>query len=88
MAQAKIQVRIGNISFSGEGDSKWLEAQLDKLLAAAPKRIEDIASEDALEGTTEAAKNGGAVAAGSLASFLKAKKATSNQVRKFLATAC
>ncbi|HUB78682.1 MAG TPA: hypothetical protein VMB03_07805 [Bryobacteraceae bacterium] len=88
MAQAKIEVRIGNISFSGEGDSKWLEAQLDKLLAATPKRIEDIASEDTIDGTTEAAKNGGAVAARSLASFLKAKKATSNQVRKFLATAC
>jgi len=44
MAQAKIEVRIGNIFFSGEGDSKWLEAQLDKLLVAAPKRMEDTAS--------------------------------------------
>jgi hypothetical protein len=29
MAQAKIEVKIGNISLSGAGDSAWLEAQLD-----------------------------------------------------------
>jgi hypothetical protein len=87
MAQAKIDVKFGNISFSGEGDSAWLESQLDKLLASAFNGTEDAAPENHHDGAKKAPKIGGS-AAGSLASFLKAKKATGNQVRKFLATAC
>lgn len=85
MAQAKIEVKVGNISFSGEGDSAWLESQLDKLLATAFNGTEDSPSEDHHE--QPKAPKTGAGAAGSLASFLKAKKATTNQTRKFLATA-
>jgi hypothetical protein len=86
MAQAKIEVKVGNICFSGEGDSAWLESQLDKLLATAFNGTEDSSSEDHHGVATKTPKTG--AGAGSLASFLKAKKATTNQVRKFLATAC
>lgn len=85
MAQAKLEVKVGNICFSGEGDSAWLESQLDKLLATAFNGAEDSASEGHLGVITRTPK--ASTSAGSLASFLKAKKATTNQVRKFLATA-
>ena len=85
MAQAKIEVKVGNVCFSGEGDSAWLESQLDKLLAIAFNGTEDSTSEDQEGAATRTPKT--STGAGSLASFLKAKKATTNQVRKFLATA-
>ncbi|WP_321476621.1 hypothetical protein [uncultured Paludibaculum sp.] len=86
MAQAKIEVKFGNICFSGEGDSAWLESQLDKLLAAAVNGTEAPAAEVHHGAATRTGKAG--AGAGSLAAFLKAQKATTNQVRKFLATAC
>ena len=37
MSEGKIEVTIGAISFSGEGDQGWLSQQLDKILEAAPQ---------------------------------------------------
>jgi hypothetical protein len=85
MAQAKIEVKVGNICFSGEGDSTWLGSQLDKVLATAFNGTEDSASEDYHGRAAKTPTND--TGAGSLASFLKAKKASTNQVVKFLATA-
>jgi hypothetical protein len=32
MADAKIEIKVGSVSFSGEGDGKWLSEQLDKVI--------------------------------------------------------
>jgi hypothetical protein len=81
MAVAKIQVSIGSIAFSGEGDEVWLEKQLDKLLKAAPELIATTTPEPDKGKKSE---NG---SAGSLAAFLAKKTATDNQIKRFLATA-
>jgi autotransporter translocation and assembly factor TamB len=36
MPDAKIQLKVGTIEFSGEGSEAWLALQLDKLLEKAP----------------------------------------------------
>jgi hypothetical protein len=35
MADAKIEIKIGSLTFSGQGEEKWLSDQLDKLLTKA-----------------------------------------------------
>jgi hypothetical protein len=85
MAQAKIEVKFGDTFFSGEGDSAWLESQLDKILGSALNGTEG-AVPDQDDGASKKPKSERS-APGSLASFLRAMKATTNQVRKFLATA-
>ena len=92
MADAKIEIKVGAVSFSGEGPGDWLSKQLDKVLAKIPElaKISVLATDE--EG--DAPKAGGAhpttrraKAVVTLASFLKEKKATVIQARKFLATA-
>jgi hypothetical protein len=34
---SKIEVKVGAVSFTGEGDATWLAEQLDKVLKAAPE---------------------------------------------------
>ena len=36
MAEAKIEIKVGAVSFSGEGDGQWLSDQLDKVLEKIP----------------------------------------------------
>ena len=98
MTDAKLEIKVGNVSFSGEGQGEWLSKQLDKVLAKLPEwaalqGAEDnngdhsTGSDDSGEtGTSKAkAKTGEKVP---LATFLKEKKAnTGNQQRKFLAAA-
>jgi hypothetical protein len=92
LADAKIEIKVGTVSFSGEGTGDWLSKQLDKVLEklpelakiSAPNENEKIDDSKASEKhptdhCTEADVT--------LASFLKDKKATTNQNRKFLATA-
>jgi len=92
LADAKIEIKVGAISLSGEGDADWLSKQLDKLLEKIPELAKISVSD--IEEEVEAPKSVGrhpttdrAKAVGTLASFLKEKKATSIQARKFLATA-
>ena len=40
MANSKINFKLGHLDFSGEGDPKWVAAQLDKILARASEIIE------------------------------------------------
>ncbi|MFG6665725.1 hypothetical protein ACGK9R_01285 [Halomonas sp. HNIBRBA4712] len=95
MAEAKIEITIGQITFSGEGEPSWLSEQLDKILDKAENLLslasstsspitqesEDINSEAAdLSGHNE-------IAAKPLAIWLRENKADSNQNLKFLATA-
>src|SRR5260370_6779257 len=92
MADAKIEIKVGAVSFSGEGDGKWLSEQLDKVLDRIPELANFSPEEPAAEGRSDgtgfvASAQRSAKIKVPLASFLKGKKNTSNQVRKFLATA-
>ena len=88
MADAKIEIKVGAFSFSGEGTEKWLSGELEKLLAKIPELVDVAAPEN---GGGDEKDGGGApkrkVKPGTLSGFLKEKNATSNQVKKFLATA-
>lgn len=90
MADAKIEIKVGGVSFTGEGTENWLSTQLDKMLkhlpdlvSVAPSRDEGSAGSQGENGKVPAGKK----ATGTLATFLNAKKATTNKTRKFLATA-
>ena len=88
MPDVKIQMKIGDVEFSGEGDQAWVGAQLDRILKAAPTIV---------SATTRAADNsprpptiaavGDSNAGQPLASFLRDKNASTNQVKKFLVNA-
>ncbi len=95
MAEAKIEITIGQITFSGEGESKWLSEQLDKildraeiLLTLAPASSMSAAS-GSNGGGNEAADLSGhsEISSKPLAIWLKEKGADTNQNLKFLATA-
>lgn len=95
MAEAKIEIKIGEICFSGEGDSAWLSDQLDKIL----DRAEELAAlAPGLNGADQAAAPSGShepadlsghneIAAKPLAVWLREKNAETSQPIKFLATA-
>jgi hypothetical protein len=92
MADAKIEIKVGAVSFSGEGDGKWLSEQLDKIL----EKIQELANVVPPASDSDGGNGTGAgmgkptttkKLTGTLASFLKEKKATGNKTRKFLATA-
>ena len=92
MADARLEIKAGRISFNGEGTEPWLAEQLDKVLAKLSE-VKEL-SEDSSEADDEddkseqtRAKTGSQIKIGPLATYLKEKKATSNQSRKFLATA-
>jgi hypothetical protein len=88
MADAKIEVKVGAFSFTGEGSEKWLSGELEKVLAKIPELVEvapadsDGDDQDAAAGTPK--KKG---KLGTLPNFLRGKSATDSQVKKFLATA-
>ena len=93
MADSKLEIKVGSITFSGEGTGDWLSKQLDKVLAKLPELVAVVP-----QGNGESSDNGGSAGdsgsgtpsgkvSGTLASYLKSTGSTSNQVRKFLATA-
>jgi hypothetical protein len=86
MAEAKIEIKVGTFSFTGEGTEKWLSGELDKLLTKLPELVEIATpeSEDDDAPAPPIKKNG---KLGTLAHFLRDKSATESQVKKFLATA-
>ena len=86
MTNAKIEISVGPISFSGEGTEDWLEKQLDKLLAAAPTLAVIHPPTDVKTGPA-AGTGKTSTDAGTLPSFLQKKNAMKNHVRRFLATA-
>jgi hypothetical protein len=91
MSDSKIQIKVGIVEFSGEGNQEWLATQLDKILAKVPEllKIELSTPPKATSpGNAGTANNGHAgEKPANLATYLKDKNATSNQVKKFLATA-
>ena len=87
MPQVKIQIKVGDVEFSGEGDQGWVSTQLERVLKAASslgsaKRSDCTATTAEHEPTRHPAAG-----SQSLASFLRDRNAAVNQVRKFLATA-
>ena len=58
MSESKIQVKVGIVEFSGEGNQDWLSKQLDKILEKIPEllKIEMNAPED--DGKAKGAKSG------------------------------
>jgi hypothetical protein len=85
----KVEIKIGNLSFSAEGSQTWLAEQLEKMIAAAA----NIPSVSAGVGQSPEASVGAGSASAtvptgdSLNSYLKAKGGDSKQVIRFLATA-
>lgn len=94
MNTSKIEVSIGNFSFSGEGEASWLAEQLDKILERAEKLVnmapQAPAASPAQSGQSHTPADfsrANDIAQKSLVTFLKEKDAATNQVQKFLATA-
>lgn len=94
MSEAKIEIKIGEVSFSGEGNQEWLTKQLDKILGKAEELIKLAPSPKQNSSSGESAPHKAAdfskasdVAKQTLATFLKSKNAVTAQVDKFLATA-
>src|SRR5690554_3241347 len=95
MSEAKIEITIGQITFSGEGDPSWLSEQLDKILDRAESLLSltpapAVSAVSGInEGGNEAADLSGhsEISTKPLAIWLKEKGADTNQNLKFLATA-
>lgn len=94
MSAAKIEIQIGEIRFSGEGDQEWLTKQLDKMLGKAEELIKLAPTPPpTFQQNTPPAhqaadfSHSSNIAKQTLATFLKSKNATTAQVDKFLATA-
>jgi hypothetical protein len=90
MTEAKIDIKIGQIQFSGQGEQDWVAKQLDKIIAQAEKLIQLAPPEDLEGDINEGHKPMGkdaTIAKKTLPVFLTEKGAAKNQVKKFLATA-
>lgn len=83
--KGKVEIKVGNLSFSAEGDQEWLAEQLRKVIAAAAPAIAKEESIAARGKSVDPERSSSSV--GTLASYIKAKNGTSNQVQRFLATA-
>lgn len=94
MSDSKIQIKVGIVEFSGEGNQDWLAAQLDKILDKVPELLKiELANPTNAGGRGSGVNNPGATLNPSggkpsnLPAFLKDKGATTIQTRKFLAVA-
>ncbi len=85
--KGKVEIKIGNLSFSAEGNQKWLSEQLSKVLEAATPAMSqsDSASAPPMRGEPLSASPGSFTT--SLSSYIKSKNADTSQVQRFLATA-
>jgi hypothetical protein len=94
MSESKIQIKVGIVEFSGEGNQDWLASQLDKILDKVPELLKigiiipPVSKEGNAIGTTGKSNTDSSMTKPTnLPAFLKEKGATTNQVKKFLATA-
>lgn len=88
MTQGKIQFKIGNLEFVGEGEEKWLADQLDKLIEKLPTLIKVSPPSSGSEGGNDPQEeNGQDTKDIPLPTFLKNKSVGDSQVNRFLATA-
>jgi len=59
MAEGKIEIKVGGVSFTGQGSENWLSSQLDKVLKNLPELV------SAAPSSTESVPgDGGGVGAG------------------------
>jgi hypothetical protein len=89
MSTTKIEVSVGAVSFSGEGDQAWLAEQLDKVLKAAPE-LSRVPAKSASTSHSASADSPAVDPANftvSLSSYIKEKGGENNQVDRFLITA-
>lgn len=85
MADAKIEIRVGEVSFSGEGGETWLAAQLEKVIKHLPDLVK-VAPPPPTGGRDHHVTTKHTGPKGTLAQFIAAHGKDS-QTRKFLATA-
>src|SRR5438552_56511 len=87
MSNAKIEIKVGAVEFSGEGEQAWVASQLERVLKAAPTIVGATPPRDDKSGEATDHRDHGPANSQTLASFLRDKGASTNQVKKFLATA-
>ncbi|MES2266744.1 MAG: hypothetical protein V4520_08285 [Bacteroidota bacterium] len=94
MSNSKVEIKIGVIEFSGEGEQDWVAIQLDKIIAKVPEllklKIDGPVDDDeaVADGKLDVDdKRPASSKISNLASWLREKGATTSQVKKFLATA-
>ena len=85
MAEAKIEIKIGELHFSAEAEQSWVASQLDKIIAKADVLSKLAEKHEPASGGGGAHSKSGNVPA--LGIFLTSKGASTNQTKKFLATA-
>jgi len=85
--QSKVDIKIGDISFSAEGEPAWLSEQVAKVMEAAAKM--PAAATAPARAASPGNFDGAAPtpSGGSLSSYIKAVGGEAKQVRRFLATA-
>ena len=86
MGEARIELRVGAVSFLSEGSESWVSGEFDKAMQRIPE-LAKLAPALPTEAGASGAQATTPKTGGTLAAFLKAKNATSNQNRKFLSTA-
>lgn len=95
MSESKIQIKVGIVEFSGEGQQEWLASQLDKILEKVPELVKMELSAPPIPGGNnhpsikheEVSQNQKNTSLPTLSIWLREKGATSIQTKKFLATA-
>lgn len=89
MANGKIELKLGSFSFTGEGEEAWLSKQIDKVLEKLNQlhKVAVIPAVPLSEGGGQNNDQPNEMKNVTLANYLKTKGATSNQTKKFLATA-
>ena len=89
MPDARLEVTIGEIKFLGEGSENWLSAEFEKFLSQLPKISERTFERPAKDdgSVTEANLTAKSKSSVTLPTFLQDTGATTNQIRKFVATA-
>jgi hypothetical protein len=91
MANARIEFKIGNIEFVGEGEQDWVTEQLDKVLTRIPelateskKVTQKVATPTSSLKTPQVTEHS---ATENLSTFLRKRDAIDKQRRRFLGTA-
>jgi|SRR5882724_34210 len=84
--EGKVEITIGNLTFSAEGSQAWLGEQLAKVIDAATK-IPAATAQVRPAKPSPVGNPGGQGTTDSLATYLKAKGGDTKQLLRFLATA-
>jgi len=91
MSEGRIEVKVGEVQFLGQGDQDWVNQQFEKFLAHVreliqlARAIQPQEATDSAGSKLESAEE--AIAGRTLPSYLTSVNAMKIQVKKFLATA-